>query len=255
MTHGRFRAAPVGPRDDAAGTATLSPLALDLHDGPLQDLAALLGDVRHFRTQLDESLPATELRDLLLGRVDDLELRVLALEESLRDLTRPSDPSDPRAPDVHELLEAEIAEFRSETGIRTTLAVRGDLQTLPGAHRFALLRVVGEALSNVRKHSGAREVCVEVRREARLLEAAIADDGFGLDVERALFRGARNGRLGLVGMSERARRLGGTLDVKSSPGGPTRVALSLPVSEEETRPQAEAKPSVQGLGHSSELSI
>ena len=57
---------------------------------------------------------------------------------------------------------------------------------------------------------------------------AWADNGRGFDVERTFVRAARGGRFGLVGMSERARLLGGRFDVRSSPGGPTTISLVLP---------------------------
>jgi signal transduction histidine kinase len=79
-----------------------------------------------------------------------------------------------------------------------------------------------------------------VRREQ--IHAEITDNGRGFDVERTLVKAARNGRLGLVGMSERVRLLGGRFDVQSRPGGPTTVSVVLPawrpVTVEQTASQA-----------------
>jgi signal transduction histidine kinase len=58
--------------------------------------------------------------------------------------------------------------------------------------------------------------------------AVVRDDGRGFDVERALVRAAERGRLGLVGMAERVRLLGGRLEVDSRPGGPTVVSAVIP---------------------------
>jgi signal transduction histidine kinase len=60
------------------------------------------------------------------------------------------------------------------------------------------------------------------------VRAEVTDNGRGFDVERTVIRAARNGRLGLIGMSERARLLGGTLELRSRVGGPTVVAVTLP---------------------------
>jgi signal transduction histidine kinase len=56
----------------------------------------------------------------------------------------------------------------------------------------------------------------------------VTDNGRGFDVERTLVQAARKGRLGLVGMSERVRLLGGRFDLQSSPGGPTTISAKIP---------------------------
>ena len=56
----------------------------------------------------------------------------------------------------------------------------------------------------------------------------ISDDGMGFEVERALAKAAQRGRLGLVGIAERTRMLGGTFDLDSAIGGPTTLRLTLP---------------------------
>jgi len=87
---------------------------------------------------------------------------------------------------------------------------------------------VQESLANVREHSGANEVQVKVHSGERGTEARIVDDGRGFEVAKTLIRAAKRGRLGLVGMGERVRLLGGSFDVESSPGGPTSISLMLP---------------------------
>jgi signal transduction histidine kinase len=71
-------------------------------------------------------------------------------------------------------------------------------------------------------------VSVSVVARRGHVHAEITDNGHGFHVERTLIRAARNGRIGLVGMSERARLLGGRFDVRSAPGGPTTVSIALP---------------------------
>jgi signal transduction histidine kinase len=87
---------------------------------------------------------------------------------------------------------------------------------------------VQEALTNVRDHSGAKSVSVSVAVRANSVDAHITDDGRGFSVEPTLVRAARKGRLGLIGMSERVRLLGGRFDVSSRPGGPTSISVVLP---------------------------
>lgn len=204
-------------------------LALDLHDGPLQEVAALLSDVRLFRAQLEETLPADAHRRRLLGRVDDLEARLHSLDSELRGLLRDSDGPESFLEPFREAMQDQVDEFVLETGIRTSLNMRGDFDLLTKSQRIVIVRVVHEALTNARKHSGASgaEVTV-VLDDDGVVRAEIWDDGSGFHVERALIRAAREGRLGLVGMAERVRLLGGTLEIDSRPGGPTQISLSLP---------------------------
>jgi len=94
---------------------------------------------------------------------------------------------------------------------------------LPDAHRTCLYRVVQEALTNASRHSGAHNVQVVLRIEGLLVAAAITDDGRGFGTDSG-----EQKSLGLLGMEERARELGGTLRVGSYPGRGTRVEMELP---------------------------
>jgi signal transduction histidine kinase len=71
-------------------------------------------------------------------------------------------------------------------------------------------------------------VVVDIRATEANVDATITDNGRGFDVERTLAQAARRGRLGLVGVFERIRLLGGTCDVRSRPGGPTTISVALP---------------------------
>jgi signal transduction histidine kinase len=99
---------------------------------------------------------------------------------------------------------------------------------MTASQRIALYRIVQESLTNVREHSGANEVQVRVDGGVRGTVAQIEDDGRGFDVASTLIGAAKRGRMGLVGMGERVRLLGGSFDVQSRPGGPTMVSLLLP---------------------------
>src|SRR5207247_3859023 len=98
----------------------------------------------------------------------------------------------------------------------------------PVQQRMTLLRVVQEALTNAREHSGAATVCVLVRARRDHVEATVRDDGRGFEVEETLVQAGERGRLGLVGISERARLLGGTCEIQSRSRGPTTISVFLP---------------------------
>ncbi len=95
--------------------------------------------------------------------------------------------------------------------------------SLPEAHRTCLYRVVQEALTNVSRHSGARKVEVVLQTIGGWVSASITDDGRGFSISPGQERG-----LGLIGMEERVKELGGSIRVISSPGRGTRVEIRLP---------------------------
>jgi signal transduction histidine kinase len=203
-------------------------LGLDLHDGPIQELAALAGDLRLFRAQLSRMAAGHEDGDVLLGRVDDLDARLVELDHELRELTRSAETSALMTRSFRELLAEELQGLAGRRKIATQLAVRGRLDSLTASQRIALLRLVQEALTNVREHSGASRVSVTVSTGRTHVKAEVTDDGRGFDVERTLLQAARKGRLGLVGMNERIRLLGGRFDVQSRRGGPTTISATIP---------------------------
>jgi len=83
-------------------------------------------------------------------------------------------------------------------------------------------------LSNIRKHSEASSVTITIAASAATVEAQVTDDGCGFDLEPTVARAARAGRLGLVGMQERVRMLGGLTRIDSRRGGPTVISATLP---------------------------
>jgi signal transduction histidine kinase len=106
--------------------------------------------------------------------------------------------------------------------------VSGDFGAMTPSQKIALIRVVQEACTNIREHSGAANVELAITAGRSCVELQISDDGEGFEVTRTLQDAAQRGRLGLVGSSERVRLLGGTFDVRSGPGGPTTVSVTLP---------------------------
>jgi PAS domain S-box-containing protein len=113
--------------------------------------------------------------------------------------------------------------------------VVGHLSGEPPSPELAIVcfRMAQEALTNVARHASAQHVWIELNGSERALELAIRDDGVGFDVAASREQAARHGRLGLLGMAERVRLLGGTLQVESEPGRGTRIGASFPLSQAE----------------------
>jgi signal transduction histidine kinase len=206
----------------------LARFGLDLHDGPIQDVLALGSELRLFRTQLARVLDGHEHAPILIGRVDDVDARLVALDRELRELARSLEsPTVLKAP-LPDLVREEVDAFTRRTRIEVDLDLDGSFDGLTASQGIALLRIVQEALQNVESHSGARHVRVALQGGRSELRAEVTDDGRGFEVERRLVQAAREGHLGLVGMGERVRLLGGRFDVRSARGGPTQVSAAIP---------------------------
>ena len=115
-------------------------------------------------------------------------------------------------------------EMTKRTGLNVVVSADEAAGDLPEEHRTCIYRLVQEALNNSARHANARTVEVAVRRESERVLFSVQDDGAGFDTRFA--RG-----LGLLGMEERVRRLGGVLRIDSHPGRGTLVAAELPLVE------------------------
>ena len=206
----------------------LDRLRFDLHDGPQQDVHLLAADVRLFRRQLAPMIAGHPDERRALGRLDDIEAQLMALDGDLRRLSSAVQSPFLAPGTVQEAVDEVAAAFAARTGITPRSEFRGDLTGLSESQQIAVLAVIREALSNIRKHSDADAVSIAVAAEPDGIHLEISDNGAGFDPGTTLPRAAGAGRLGLVGMQERARMLGGRTRIDSRPGGPTVVTAMLP---------------------------
>ncbi len=209
-----------------AGERRLTRLAFDLHDGPIQDVVALAAEVRLLRQELVDGSEHSDGRGGARLRFDELEANLLEVGRELREVSSSLEPTRALR-SVRDGLANQIETFRKHADIEAALEVTGDFEPVTASQRIAILRIVQEALANVREHSGAARVRVAASVAGGFVRVEVSDDGRGFDVESALPKAAKNGRLGLVGMSERVRLLGGRMDIDSRPGGPTTVSAVL----------------------------
>jgi signal transduction histidine kinase len=202
-------------------------LGFDLHDGPLQDLSGLATEVRRLHNELPQLARARD-RQRLSTRFEALEERVVALDGALREIAQSFSGATSAQQSLELVLRGQVSAFLKNTDIRLKLDVHGSLEFLSPSQRIAIFRIVQEALSNIRDHSGAAAASIRISNTSNGVEVDIADDGEGFDVDTTLIGAARRGRLGLVGVAERVRLLGGSFDVRSAPGAGTRLELTLP---------------------------
>jgi signal transduction histidine kinase len=209
-----------------ANERLLVRLGIDLHDGPLQQVHVLAQDVRLLRDQLELLLDGAS-RNAVLGCFSDLESQLGELHRDLRDLAHSLEPRALLEEPLPDAVARELAAFERRTDVSTSLSLDGSFAGLSDSQRIALLRVLQEALSNVRRHSRAKSVAVSLTDDGRGARLQIRDDGQGFAPEAGA-SGEHGSGLGLAGMRERLRLLGGTLEVTSRPGGPTTLAAVLP---------------------------
>jgi signal transduction histidine kinase len=204
----------------------IARFGFDIHDGPLQDISILAGELSAFQRELRSVVQDEQACRMVERRVAHVKGIVIELDRELRDLAIAAGRGS--ALPIGNVLKRETAHFERRTGIRSKLVLEGDLDRTTASQRIAVMRVVEEALANVREHSRATHARVSVQREAGAMRVCIADDGRGFDVGRAMRRAERDHRLGLVAMAERVRLLGGQIEIDSRPGGPTVISAVLP---------------------------
>ena len=134
-----------------------------------------------------------------------------------------------RPPGLDELgLAAAIGRIGRQLGDRMTAKVTfaspAEFPRLDPSIELGVFRIAQEALHNIEKHAAARNVSMSLSIDRRKLELAVADDGIGFDLNNR-----EPGRLGLLGMRERAELIGGTLTLLSRIGQGTKVRLVVPL--------------------------
>lgn len=199
----------------------LRRLAYDLHDGPLQELVALAEDLRLAAGQIDGVVPEAD-RARVRGRFQDIEARLAALEESLREIAHGGRVASSVGDPLESMVRAELTVLE-ETGVGVEFHSGGDFDELTDSQKIALLRVVQEGVTNVRKHSDATSVSVELWGTDDATELTMADDGRGFDV-----RALGQGRLGLAGVRDRVKMLGGEVKIESTPNEGATLWARLP---------------------------
>ncbi|MGD9893212.1 MAG: sensor histidine kinase, partial [Dehalococcoidia bacterium] len=199
-------------------------LALELHDNLAQRLASLFNSVQHCSHLIERDVQAAKEELEHLRQVSSESLR--DARTMIRDLHFGVSSGGPGLSTLVDYL----ADLDADTGIRHEADVVDSLPDLPPTQESLILRVIQEALRNAHKHAIATQITVTVRSDGSDLLVEIRDDGRGFELEEALARSQRRGRLGLIGMRERAGLLGGELTVASTPGAGTTVQLRVPLT-------------------------
>jgi signal transduction histidine kinase len=202
-------------------------LGFDLHDGPVQDVLALGAELTRMTEQLQELELGERTQQVLDGRLDDLRAYLATIETDLREFCSSLESPVLVSRPFEDAVRGAVSTFVAKSDVQPTVVIEGRLDNLTDTQRITLYRIVQESLSNVCDHSQATEVSVTLRVLASHIALEIIDDGIGFDVDWAMVDAARRGRIGLLGMLERLRLIGGDLKIESRPGGPTKLKVKL----------------------------
>jgi len=208
-------------RFEAAKEEERKYIARELHDDLGPNLTAVNINLRLLRAKLGDQETARRFEDTV-EVVDRMVQQVRNLSLDLR----------PPLLDEMGLITA-LKGYLETQAERTGLIidVEGDAvpRSLPPEIEIAAFRTTQEAVTNVIRHADATRVSVAIRCPDGVLEIDVEDDGQGFDVDRTVGSPASGKSVGVLGMLERARMLGGTCEIDSSPGRGTRVRIRIPV--------------------------
>jgi signal transduction histidine kinase len=198
-------------------------LSRELHDEVGQSMSALLVELGN----LDSMLPSGNAgaHEQLL-RVRKLAETNVGVVRNMALLLRPSMLDDLG---LVPALKWQAREVARRTGMKVRVDAEDVSDDLPDQYRTCIYRVVQEALHNATRHSKAKHIRVTVRREPAGVYVEIQDDGAG-------FPSRQEKGMGILGMGERVRHLGGEFHVDSEPGHGTAVSIRLPLQQETPQP-------------------
>jgi len=197
-------------------------LAREIHDGLASDLAAVVALFKYYE-QRRERDPDDAAQ--LLPQIRSMTEEILA---GARNILQSLRPKSIRSEGLLASVLKAVDQFGRVNLIETELSVRGDDNALAADQKEVIFQVLREALSNIRKHSQARNVWVVLDLTTTPWVMTVRDDGRGFDVRRVAEDPKKIGSYGLVGMRERAELIGGVLEIVSQSLAGTVVTLIGP---------------------------
>ncbi len=193
-------------------------IARELHDETAQELVHLARKLEQLRAQ---AAPA------LGGAIDELLTMTRATMQAVRRYSRDLRPSVLDDLGLVAAIEMVVEETSQRLAGGAHLEVTGTPRRLDGPVELALFRIAQEALRNIEKHAGARSANVKLEFSESAVRLSVIDDGRGFTIAKGPDL-LRSGKLGLLGMRERAELVGAEFEIQSEPGQGTRVSVLAP---------------------------
>ena len=193
-------------------------IARELHDDTAQELV-------HLVRKLERLSDAPDSAD---GGTDELLAIARGTLQSVRRVSRDLRPSILDDLGLVPALELAVEETRAQLPAGAQLVVTGSARRLDRAAELALFRIAREALHNVERHAEAQSVVVTLDFPAGEVRLAIRDDGCGFFVPEHVSTFARHGKLGVLGMKERAELIGASIEIRTAPGEGCHITVIVP---------------------------
>jgi PAS domain S-box-containing protein len=200
-------------------------ISRELHDQLGQDLHALILGLKSLEVSVQD-VPSTALR------IKQLQVLTAQIAQEMHRLAWALRPPDLDDEGVEIGLQNYVEEWSQRSGVTVDFHSSGfTSQRLPSHLETALYRIVQEAFTNILKHAQAQRISVLLERRRDYVLAIVEDDGRGFDLEVLLSGRQGQGRLGVVGMRERAALVDGTVEIESTPSVGTTVFVRLPIPQ------------------------
>ncbi len=197
-------------------------LAREIHDTLAQGLAAITLQLETADALLEGGADAERTRQPIQNA---LALARANLEEARRSvLDLRAAPLEGRT--LPEALSALAEEYARKSKLELAFTTTGENRALPFRVEASLYRIAQEALNNVNRHASARHLTVTLGMQPDQVTLLVEDDGRGFDPSQT-----PEGRYGLIGLNERAKLLGGTFELCSTPGSGTRIKVTIPLKD------------------------
>ena len=189
-------------------------LAREMHDGLAQDLWT----ARLKQGRLAALVEGDEQRELAQDVIEAIDVGIADARQAVMAMRAGSTDAP-----LLEVMKRYVEDFGDRFAVDARFETAGTAPSLPARTEAEVLRIVQEALNNVRKHADATVVRVSVEATNEQLEITVTDNGRGFDTERP------TSGFGLTGMRERAALIGARLAIRSAPSDGTRVMISVPM--------------------------
>ena len=201
-------------------------LARELHDTTAQNLVALSIKLAQARDS------AGGINSTVYRHLSDSHMLVEQCVRELRTLSYLLHPPLLDEAGLQSAIRWYVEGFTQRSGIEVSLYMSPQFARLPREAETALFRIVQESLANIHRHSGSSTARIRIVRSSSAVQLAIEDAGKGMspNILRKIKRGGAELGVGIAGMSERMRQLGGRLEITSSKQGATVTAV-LPLLE------------------------
>lgn len=195
-------------------------MARELHDTLVQGLAGTMMQLQAANARLTHQ-HYPEAQEAIHQAMAEVRTSLAEARSAITDLrTMPASVSD-----LQEAIQIVVQRFTAATGLASTVTL-DNLEQVPAALYEPVQRVITEGLSNVARHAQARQITIRDQCKDGSYILAVADDGTGFDPAEAF---TQAGHFGLVGLRERARLVGGHLEIESAPQQGTTLRFFLPL--------------------------